>query len=57
MDLNAVFIHLSPLNDFSEEQEVTGSVQSMNRRTLIFGNMNEARGKVWDRVADREESP
>ena len=42
IDLGGVFIHFSYINDLSEEQEVTGSVQSMNRMTLTHGNMTDA---------------
>ena len=32
-DLSGVLIHLRPMNDLSEEEEVTRSMQRMNRRT------------------------
>lgn len=45
VDLRADFIHLRQLKDCSAEQEVTGSVQIMSSRTLMWENMAEACGK------------
>ena len=48
---------LTRLKLLSAEQKVTGKVQRINNRTLIFGKRNEAWGSVEDSVVGREALP
>ena len=57
VDLSAVLILFRPLNDRSAEQEVTGSVQSMCNSSVMFGNIELARGSVNERVVGSDRSP
>ena len=57
VDMRGVLILFSPLKLLSAEQEVTGKVQRINSRTLIFGKRNEAWGSVEDSVVGREALP
>ena len=57
VDLSVVLILFSPLNDLSAEQEVTGNVQRISNRTLMFGKRDDAWGKVNDGVFGRETCP
>ena len=57
MDLIAVLILLSPLNDRSALQEVTGKVQRIRSSSLMFGNIEVVCGKVVSSVVGREALP
>ena len=57
VNLNAHFTRFRPLNDPSEEHEVTGRVQIISKRTVILERMDEAWGKVKDGLEGREEMP
>ena len=41
VDLRGVLIHFRPLNDLSGDQDVTGSVQSIWSKTVMFGNSKD----------------
>ena len=57
VDLSDDLMRLRPLKDRSAEQEVTGRVQSMSSRTLMFGKRDDTCGKVKEGVVGREECP
>ena len=57
VDLRAVLMRLRPLKDRSAKQEVTGRVQSMSSKTLIFGNMAEACGRDMKGDVGKEACP
>ena len=46
VDLRAVLILLSPLNDLSAVQEVTGKIERIVARALILGGKLKVRDKV-----------
>ena len=46
LDLKDVLMRFKPLNDLSAVHEVTGNVQSIVMRALMFGKKLETFGKV-----------
>ena len=57
LDLKDVLMRFKPLNDLSAVYKVTGRVQSIVMRALVFEKKLETFGKVWDKVAGRDWNP
>ena len=57
LDLRLVFIRLSPQKDVSAVQEVTGRVQRIVMRALIFGLKLDILGSVEESVAGKALEP
>ncbi len=57
VDLKAVLIRFRPLNDLSAEHDLTGRVQRICNRILMFGNIVVTWGNVKDGEFGREDWP
>ena len=57
VDLRAVLMRLSPLNDRSDEQLVTGSVHRINSKVLMLANIAVACGRERNGVVGKEAGP